>query len=88
MVGRIVMTPREAFKNQPPGFTKLMVGGILFSKDCPFSETMDWDMLDCEVTVTFTKHRKPSDDNKGDLFEIMCSMSEDKSWKRPAYDKK
>lgn len=80
MVGRMVMTPKKSAEGQPEDVTKYMAGGVFFSKDCPFSDTKDWDMLECEITVTVKKAHKPTRFHKGDLETMVISIGRDSHW--------
>ena len=80
MVGRLVMTPKGRAEEQPEDVTKYMVGGVFFSQDCPFSDTTDWDMLECEIVVKVKKAHRPTRFHKGDLETMVISIGRDSHW--------
>jgi len=80
MVGRLAMTPKGSVNGQPNGITKYMMGGVFFSQNCPFSDTKDWDMLECEIVVKVKKAHKPTRFHKGDLETMVISLGQDSHW--------
>lgn len=74
------MTLKQPAEGQPVDVTKYMAGGVFFSQDCPFADTTDWNMVECDIVVTVKMAHKPARFHKGDLQTMVMTVGRDSHW--------